>query len=156
MAESDEPVRQRKPLRRTSLTLLIGGAVALCLMIAVQLVLLAGGEDVGPGRPGVLPAGEQVSVHTYPRLTPGNRANTPGCEVHGPDGKRTYRWLEWGESFRSSTRGMLQCEQEAILLTGAASAVVSAVRGSLFGLAITAMVVGLLLFFPRFTLAGAR
>lgn len=74
----------------------------------------------------------------------------------GADGKRTYRWLDWTESARSQTTVTIRCEREAILLTGTASAVVTAVQGPLFAVPITAMVVGLLLFFPRFTLAWAR
>jgi hypothetical protein len=90
MTESDAPVPPRKPLRRTAWSLLVGGVVALGLMIGVGLLLLAGGEDVGPGRPVMWPAGEQGAVY------------------------------------------------------------------KLFGVPTTAVVIGLLLFFPRFTLVWAR
>jgi hypothetical protein len=156
VTESDEPVRHRKPWRRTALSLLIGGAVALCVMVGVGLLFLAGGEDIGPGRPGVWPAGEQVSVHKHLGLKEDNKASSPGCEVIGPDGKPTYRWLDWAESARSSAKATIDCEREAILLTGTASAVVTTVQGRLFVVPICAMVAGVLLFFPRFTLAWAR
>jgi hypothetical protein len=156
VTESDEPVRHRKPLRRTAWTLLIGGVVALVLMVGVGLLILADGKDIEPGRPVVWPAGEQGAMYEHPGLHEGGPVNTPGCAVLGLDGKPTGQWLDWRESVRLSTGSSVQCEEEAIFLTGTASAVVSAVQGRWFGAPITAMVVGLLLFFPRFTLAWAR
>jgi hypothetical protein len=158
VTDSDEPVRYRKPLRRTAWTLLIGGAVALVLMVGVGLLLLAGGEDIGPSRLGVLPAGEQGSAHQHPGLKKDTEAIFKPCvaQGQGPNGKPTYRWLSWSESVRLSTKSTIHCEQEAIFLTGTASAVVTAVQGPLFVVPIAAMVVGLLLFFPWFTLALAR
>jgi hypothetical protein len=153
--ESDEPVQHRKPLRRTAWSLLIGGAVAFCLVIGTNLLLLAGGQDVGPGQPGVVPAREQVTVHRRPG-SGDNKANNAGCEVIGPDGKRTYYWLTWGESVNWPTKATLNCEREAVLLTGTASTVGRALQGPLFALPLAAMIAGLLAFFPRFTLALAR
>jgi hypothetical protein len=102
------------------------------------------------------PAGEQGAVYQHPGLHEGGPVNNPGCAVLGLDGKPTGQSLDWRERVRLSTGSTVRCEEEAIFLTGTASAVVSAVQGRWFGAPITAMVVGLLLFFPRFTLALAR
>lgn len=146
----------RKPLRRTAWTLLIGGVVALVLMVGVGLLYMAGGKDIEPGRPVAWPAGERGAVYKHPGLQKDGPVNTPGCTVLGSDGKPTGQWLDWSESVVLPTGSTIRCEHEAIFLTGTASAVVSTVRGRLFVVPITAMVVGLLLFFPRFTLAWAR
>jgi hypothetical protein len=149
-----EPDRRRKPLRRTAWTLFVGGIVVAGLMIGVGLVLLAGGKDIGPGRPGVWPAGERASVHKHPG--PQNAESQTTCEVIGADGEREYRWLEWAESARASTDVTVSCDGEAIFLTGTASSVASALQSPLILAPIAASMLGILLFFPRFTLAWAR
>ena len=154
MTEADEPARQRKPLRRTAWTLFIGGFVVTGLMIGVGLLLLAGGEDIGPGRPGVWPAGERASVHKHPG--PQNAESQTNCEVIGADGKREYRWLEWAESARASTDVTVSCDDEAIFLTGTASLIASALQSPLIMAPVAGSLLGILLFFPRFTLAWAR
>ncbi|WP_460399221.1 hypothetical protein [Actinophytocola sediminis] len=151
--QPDEPVRQRKPLRRTSLTLLIGGIAALVVMVGTGLVFLAGGQDIGPGRPGVWPAGEQASVHKRPGP---QEPGTTECEVLDADGEPQYRSLNWADSTRSSTEITIDCDQDAILLTGTASAVTSAVQSPLIMAPVAIIIVGILLFFPRFTLAWIR
>ena len=124
------------------------------LMIGVGLLLLAGGEDIGPGRPGVWPAGERASVHKHPG--PQNAESQTNCEVIGADGEREYRWLEWAESARASTDVIVSCDDEAIFLTGTASSVVSALQSPLIMAPVAGSLLGILLFFPRFTLAWAR
>ncbi|HEX6355832.1 hypothetical protein [Actinophytocola sp.] len=88
MTEADEPARRRKPLRRTAWTLLIDGLVATGAMIALGLLFLAGGEDIGPGHPAVWPAGERASVHK--KSGPQN-PDSSKCEVIGSDGQPEYR-----------------------------------------------------------------
>lgn len=151
--EGDEPARRRKPLRRTAWSLLIGGLVLTGLMIGAGLLVLAAGEDIGPGRPAVWPAGERASVHKHPGP---QDAESSKCEVIGSDGKPEYRWLDWADSVRSSTEVMVSCKQEAIFLTGTASSVAAALQGSLIMVPVAVALLGILLFFPRFTLAWAR
>ncbi len=153
MTEPDEPARQRKPLRRTAWTLFVGGFVVTGLMIGVGLLLLAGGEDIGPGRPAVWAAGEPASVHKHPGPQNGESSN---CEVIGADGEPEYRWLEWADSARATTDVTISCPREAILLTGTASSVTSALQSPLIVAPVAASMVGILLFFPRFLLAWAR
>lgn len=147
MTEPDEPVRRRKPLRRTAWSLLIGGLVMTGLMVGVGLLLLAGGEDIGPGRPGVWPAGERASVHKHPGP---KDTQVPRCEALGTDDEREYRWLEWADSVRSPIEFTVTCKQGAIFLTGTASAIVSAFQSELIMAPIVAAMLGILLFFPRF------
>lgn len=153
MIEADEPGSRRKPLRRTAWTLFIGALVMIGLMVGAGLLILAGGEDIGPGHPAVWPAGERVSVHK--RLGP-QKPDLAKCEVIGSDGKREYRWLEWSDSVRSSTEVTVSCKQDTIFLTGTASSVVSALQSPLIMAPVAMSLVGLLLFLPRFTLAWAR
>ncbi len=61
MTETDEPARRRKPLRRTAGSLFIGGFVVTGLMSGVGLLLLAGGEHIGPGGGGGM-AGRRTGV----------------------------------------------------------------------------------------------
>ena len=154
MTEADERDRQRKPFRRTAWTLFVGGLVVAGLMIGVGLLLLGGGQDIGPGRPGVWPAGERASVHKHPG--PQNADSQTSCEVIGADGEREYRWLEWAESTRASTDVTVNCDNEAIFLTGTASSVVSVLQSPLILAPVAGSLLGILLFFPRFTLAWAR
>jgi hypothetical protein len=149
----DGETSDRKPLRRTAWTLFVGGFVVLGLMIGVGLVLLAGGEDIGPGRPGVWPGGERASVHKH--LGPGAGGVEP-CEVVGADGVAEFVPLAWSESTRRSADVSIVCPQGAILLTGTASAVVSAVQSPLIMAPVGMVLLGILLFFPRFTLAWLR
>lgn len=153
MTEDDESVRRGKPLRRTAWSLLVGGLVLVVLMVGTGLLLLAAGEDIGPGRPGVWPAGERASVHKHPGP---QAAGAPKCEVIGSDGEPEYRWLDWGDSVRSSAEVTVRCEQEAIFLTGPASSIASALQGPLLMAPVGVALLGILLLFPRFTLAWAR
>lgn len=152
MTEADEASRRRKPLRRTAWTLVVGGVVATILMIGTGLVLLATGTDIGPGRPGKWSAGEVASVHKH--LGPG--ATAEKCALIGPDGEPTYRWLEWADSTRATTDMTVSCEQDTTFLTGTRSSVVSALQSPLIMAPVGAVILGLLLFFPRFTMAWAR
>lgn len=149
---ADEPVHPRKPWRRTAWTLVIGGVAATVLMVGVGLLLLAGGQDIGPGRPGTWPAGERASVHKH--LGP-KESEPVECEVIGADGE-PEGWLEWANSVRSSRELTVTCEQDTTFLTGTASAVTSAVQSSLVMTPVMVTLAGILLFFPRFTLALAR
>ncbi len=74
----------------------------------------------------------------------------------GPDGEPEYRWLEWADSVRSSTEVTIRCDQDAIFLTGTASSVASVLQSPLITAPIAVSFLGMLLFFPRFTLAWAR
>src|ERR1044072_2898986 len=150
MTEADEPDRQRKPLRRTAWTLFVGGLVVAGLMIGAGLLLLAGGQDIGPGRPGMWASGERASVHKHPG--PQKAGSQTSCEVIGADGEREYRGLEWAESTRSSTDVTVNCANEAIFLTGTASSVVSVLQSSLILAPVAGSLLGILLFFPRVTL----
>jgi hypothetical protein len=153
MTEADEPTPRRRPLRRTAWTLLIGGLVALVLMIGVGLLLLAGGEDIGPGHPVVWAAGERASVHKHPGP---QAAGAAKCELIGSDGKPEYRSLDWAESTRSSSEVTITCKQDAIFLTGTASWFASVCQSQWIMVPVAASLIGALLFFPRFTLALAR
>lgn len=153
MTEADEPGRRRKPLRRTAWSLLIGGLSVTGLMIGAGLLLLAGGEKIGPGSPAVWPAGERASVHK--QLGP-QEANSTRCEVIGSDGVPENRSLDWADSVRSPTEVMVNCQQDAIFLTGTASSITSALQSPLIMAPIAAVMLGILLFFPRFTLVWAR
>lgn len=153
MTEADEPARRREPLRRTAWSFLIGGLVVTGLMFIVGLLLLAGGEHIGPGRSVVWPAGERASVHKHPGPQNGESSK---CDVFGPDGEPEYRWLEWADSVRSPTEVMVSCDREAIFLTGTASSVASALQSPLITAPVAGSLLGILLFFPRFTLAWAR
>lgn len=151
MSEGTE--RRRKPLRRTAWTLVIGGFVALVGMIGVGVVLLAGGQEVGPGRSVVWAAGERASVHK--RLGP-QESPAPRCELFGADGEPEFRALEWADSAYATHEVTIRCEWDSVFLTGTASAVTSAVQSSLIMAPVGAVFAGILLFFPRFTLAWAR
>lgn len=111
------------------------------------------GENIGPGRPVVWSAGEQASVHKHPGP---QHVESSECELIGPDGEPEYRWLGWADSVRSSTEATVSCTQDAIFLTGTASSVVSALQGPLIMAPVAVSLLGILLFFPRFTLAWAR
>jgi hypothetical protein len=143
MTKDDEPVRRRKPLRRTAWSLLIGGLVLIVLMIGTGLLLLAGGEDIG----------ERASVHKHPGP---QAAGAPRCELIGSDGEPEYRWLDWADSARSSGDVTVRCAQDAIFLTGSASWIASALQGPLIVAPVGLALLGILLFFPRFTLSWAR
>lgn len=153
MSEPDEPGRGRKPLRRTAWSLLIGGLLVTGLMIGAGLLLLTGGEHIGPGRPAVWPAGERASVHKNPGPQDTEAAK---CEVIGSDGKPEHGLLEWADSVRSSTEVTVSCKQDTIFLTDAASSITSACQSPLILAPVAASLFGILLFFPRFTLAWLR
>lgn len=153
MTGNDESVGRRKPLRRTAWGLLVGGLVGVVLMVGVGLLILAGGQEIGPGRPAVWAAGERVSVHKEPGPQSGV---TGSCQVIGADGEPEYRWLDWAESVRSTTEVTIACDREAILLTGRASAVMSVLQSSWLMAPVGLFVLGVLLFFPRVTLALTR
>jgi hypothetical protein len=93
-------------------------------------------------------------VHKHPG--PQNAGSQTSCEVIGADGEREHRWLEWAESARSSADVTVDCDSEAIFLTGTAASVVSVLQSSLILAPIAGSLLGILLFFPRFTLAWAR
>lgn len=70
--------------------------------------------------------------------------------------RQRKRWLDWADSVRSPTRVTVRCDGDAIFLTGTASAVTSAVQSPLIMTPVIMIVAGILLFFPKFTLAWAR
>lgn len=141
---------ERKPLRRTAWTLVVGGFGALVGMIVVGVVLLAGGQDVGAGKSVVWAGGERASVHK--RLGPQDTP-VPRCEVVRGALRST---LGWAESVVATRDGIVRCERDSVFLTGAASSVASAVQSPLIMAPVGAVFAGILLFFPRFTLAWAR
>ncbi|OLF19166.1 hypothetical protein [Actinophytocola xanthii] len=145
MGTDGEPARRRRALRRIAWSLFVGGLVVACLMVGTGLLLLAGGEDVGPGHPpGLWPAGVRASVHK-----PFGVGEAQRCEALSTDGTSNYTSLDWATSVRAANDVTVRCPQEAIFLTGTASAAASAVHSPLIMVPVAAALVGLVLFFPR-------
>jgi hypothetical protein len=153
MTEAGEPARRRKPLRRTAWSLFIGGLVVTGLMIVGGLLLLAGGKDIGPGQQAIWPAGERASVHRQPGP---QDAGSVRCVATGADVNPATRSLDWADSVRSSAEVTVSCEQDAIFLTGTASAIASTLQSPLILAPVAMTLLGLPLFVPRFALAWTR
>jgi hypothetical protein len=150
MSEAGEPARRRKPLRRTAWSLVLGGLLATGLMVGTGLLLLTNGTDVGPGRSVTWPAGERASVHKRP-----GPKDTESVRCVATDGDRRVHSLGWADSARSPIEVTVSCE-DAIFLTGTASAIASALQSPLILAPVAVTLMGLPLFFPRFTLAWTR
>lgn len=152
--------KPRKPLRRTAWGLLIGGLAGLALMVGAGLIAQANGQPAGPGKEATWPDGETVALYRVPLQEDGDKGGTAYCRLT-PDGEetRTDYGVEVHQRVRPDFSGdaVVTCDQEVMLLTGETVLTVSEIsRGPLITVPLLAVLLGILFFVPRFTLAWAR
>lgn len=149
-----EKPKPRKPLRRTAVALTVVGLLGLGAFVGLTYLTRAGGQDIGPAKVATWPAGERAAV--FKPLRPGQREGETTLTCTATDERGGWQTMElhYGELETPPVERRLTCDGPAVLVTGTASVIASALytRGYLFGLPLVVLVVGVLCFFPRFAL----
>ena len=137
---------QRKPLRRTAWTLVIGGFVLFAAITAAAVLADSHGQPVGQGSVARWRAGETAAL--VRPIKPGSPqvGTWVTCQVNG-----ARVLVEMRADLRPRPDdAAVTCEADVLLLTGAAREIGQVVRSGLIVLPIAMVVIGGLLFVPRF------
>jgi hypothetical protein len=138
--------------------MLLGGLAGTALMLGVGAIMVSNAPPAGPGQEATWPAGETMSLNRIP----GERNSvdpTATCTVT-PEGQpaEPNHWFTIGRpSFPDFTgAATVTCDQEVALLAGTPRVVAEYTRGPLIAVPLFITGLGILFFFPRFTLGWAR
>lgn len=150
-------VKPRKPLRRTAWSMLIGGVVVAGLMFGGSALAVRNGSETGPAQSANWPAGADIGV--FRPLGPQSEQDSvgPKCTVTRADGAAKPVWPSWSERLTPDFEGpaTITCERPARVLTGWALTVAGITQSAWIALPLFVAFLGILLFFPRFTMVWA-
>lgn len=138
--------------------MLLGGLACAALMLGIGALMVSKAPPAGPGQEATWPAGEIMSLDPIPG-GPNTVDLTVACTVT-PEGRpaEPNRWFTLGRPRFPDFTGdaTVTCDQQVALMTGTPRVVAEYTRGPLIAVPLFIMGLGILFFFPRFTLGWAR
>jgi hypothetical protein len=144
----------RKPLRRTAWSMLLGGLGVAALMLGIGASVVSNGEPAGPDQPATWPANTDIAVERPlgPQQDNGDFASIV-CTVTPQGGRPKLIFPSWQERIRPdfTTAATITCGQPVRVLTGPSIALAAITRGPLIAIPLFSVFLGILFFFPRFT-----
>jgi hypothetical protein len=139
--------------------MLIGGVVAAGLMLGGGALIVSQGDPAGPGEQASWPAGTDIALLRRPGPQSDAALNDSGiaCTVTLPDGRTTQQVADWGERLTPDFTGpaTITCEHQVMVLSGAKLTFAGILRSAWIVLPLFVAILGILLFFPRFTMVWA-